>query len=123
MAVPFRCTCGYATEVKDAFAGRGVKCPVCQTVNRVPDPSDPTEAKNPFAGNAIPDVREQQRPREYKVLTQKDKWFSGKFDPERLEAALNSYASQGWSLKGMATASIAGLIGGAREEMIFVLER
>ena len=38
---------------------------------------------------------------EYKVMTQKDRFFSGKFNPEKLEAALNSYAqragaSSGW---------------------------
>lgn len=33
--------------------------------------------------------------KEYKVLTQKDKWFSGKFDPANLEQAINAYASQG----------------------------
>ena len=31
--------------------------------------------------------------KEYKVLTQKDKWFSGKFNPETLEQALNAYAA------------------------------
>jgi hypothetical protein len=33
--------------------------------------------------------------KEYKVLTQKDKWFSGRFDPEKLEEALNACAEQG----------------------------
>lgn len=61
--------------------------------------------------------------RQYKVLTQKDKWFSGKFDPDKLEQALNAYAQQGWTFKGMATASVAGMLGGARDEIIFVLER
>jgi hypothetical protein len=60
--------------------------------------------------------------REYKVLTQKDKWFSGKFDPEKLESALNSYAKQGWVLKGVATASIPGL-SGQREEIVIIMER
>jgi hypothetical protein len=60
---------------------------------------------------------------EYKILTQKDKWFSGKFDPEKLEQALNAYAGQGWRLQGMVTASIPGFVGGNREELIFVLER
>lgn len=32
----------------------------------------------------------------YKVITQKDRYFSGKFSPEKLEAAINSYAEQGW---------------------------
>jgi len=48
---------------------------------------------------------------------QKDKWFSGKFDPERLEDAVNAYADQGWRVKGVATASIPGF-GGARDEQL-----
>lgn len=60
--------------------------------------------------------------KEYKVLTQKDKWFSGKFDPERLEEALNSYSEQGWSLNSCATADIPSF-GGSRQEFIAVLER
>jgi len=59
---------------------------------------------------------------EYKVLTHKDKWFSGKFDPERLEQALNAYAAQGWHVKGIATASFPSLVGN-REELVVVLER
>lgn len=60
--------------------------------------------------------------REYKVITQKDKWFSGKFDPEKVEGALNAYAKQGWVLKGVATASVPGF-GGQREEIVIILER
>jgi len=58
----------------------------------------------------------------YKVLTQKDKLFTGKFDPLKLEEALNSYAEQGWRLITCATADIPG-IGGTRQEFIAVLER
>ncbi len=61
-------------------------------------------------------------PKQYKVLSQKDKWFSGKFDPDLLEQALNSYSQHGWMLKAAVTASIHG-IGGAREEMVMILER
>ena len=61
--------------------------------------------------------------KEYKVLTQKDKWFSGKFDPAKLEEALNAYAEQGWILKAATTATITGFVGGNRDEMIFILER
>ncbi len=60
--------------------------------------------------------------KEYKVLTQKDKWFSGKFDPAVLEQALNSYAQQGWTLKACATADIPAF-GGSRQEFVAVLER
>jgi hypothetical protein len=61
-------------------------------------------------------------PMQYKVLTQKDKWFSGKFDPEKLEGAINSYAAQGWRVCGVATATFPGF-GGSREEMVVVMER
>jgi hypothetical protein len=62
--------------------------------------------------------------KQYKVLTQKDKWFSKKFDPESLESALNSYAEQGWRVIGCTTAEFpGGLVVGKREEIIFVLER
>jgi len=57
--------------------------------------------------------------KEYKVMTQKDKWFSGKFDPIKLEDALNSYAQQGWTLVSCATADISE----SRQEFVAVLER
>ena len=60
--------------------------------------------------------------KEYKVLSQKDKWFSGKFDPTVLEQAINSYAKQGWVVKTAVTAQIPGFTG-AREECLVILER
>lgn len=60
--------------------------------------------------------------KQYKVMTQKDRWFGGKFDPEQLEKALNSYAQEGWQCISVATASIPAFTG-MREEMIFILER
>jgi hypothetical protein len=59
---------------------------------------------------------------EYKVVTMKDRFFAGKFDPEKLESMLNSYAAEGWILKEATTANIPSF-GGAREEIIFILER
>ncbi len=61
--------------------------------------------------------------KEYKVLTQKDKWFNGKFDPQLLENALNAYAKQGWEVKGVTTAEIPGFFNSTREECIIILER
>lgn len=59
---------------------------------------------------------------EYKVLTQKDKWFSGKFDPVVLETAINAYAQQGWRVIGCATADIPSF-GASRQEFVTLLER
>ena len=61
--------------------------------------------------------------KEYKVLSQKDKWFSGKFDPLRLEQAINAYAQQGWVVKAAFTAEIPGIMSHSREEAIGILER
>jgi len=59
---------------------------------------------------------------QYKVLSQKDKWFSGKFDPVVLEQAMNAYAAQGWRVIGCATADIPGF-GSTRQEFVTILER
>ena len=61
--------------------------------------------------------------KEYKVLSQKDKWFSGKFDPQKLEEAINAYAKQGWVVNSVFSAQMPSLIGGAREEAVIILER
>ena len=61
--------------------------------------------------------------KEYKVLSQKDKWFSKKFDPQKLEEALNAYGEQGWKVITSATAKFPGFVGGEREEIIIILER
>ena len=61
--------------------------------------------------------------KKYKILTQKDKWFSGKFDPERLEGALNAYAEQGWHVVGCATADFPAVFGKDRQEIVIIMER
>jgi hypothetical protein len=61
--------------------------------------------------------------KEYKLLTQKDKWFEGKFDLPRLEEAINHYAQRGWKVRSMTTAQVAGFSGGIKEELVVLLER
>ena len=80
-------------------------------------PAEIQKMANNFGG-----VKTERKRKEYKVLTQKDKWFTGKFDPERLEKAMNSYAEQGWVVKAAFSASIPGVMGN-REEAIIILER
>ena len=65
----------------------------------------------------------ENKMKEYKILTQKDQWFSQKFDPESLENALNSYASQGWKVVSAVTATFPSLLGGNREEIVIIMER
>ena len=92
-------------------------CPMCGKTYGAPSAA----GKNfDFATNTAT-VASQKR-YEYKVLSQKDKWFSGKFDPMMLEQAINAYAQQGWRVISCATADIPGF-GGPRQEFITVLER
>jgi hypothetical protein len=60
--------------------------------------------------------------KKYKILTQKDRFFGGKFDPEKLEGAINSYTPEGWRVCGVTSATFPGS-GSGREEMIVILEK
>lgn len=57
----------------------------------------------------------------YKVLTERDKRLTGGFNPDTLEATLNSYASEGWRL--VDAVSIGNLMKSSKAEMIMILER
>jgi hypothetical protein len=61
--------------------------------------------------------------KEYKVLTQKDRWFGGKFEPLKIEQALNAYAQEGWRLAAATTAQFPAVFSGGRDELIMILER
>ena len=45
---------------------------------------------------------------EYKVLTQQDRRWSGKFTPENLEQTLNSYAAEGWRVVSTSRWRVSG---------------
>jgi hypothetical protein len=62
-------------------------------------------------------------PREYKLLTSRDKAFEGRFDLPRLEEALNQYARQGWVAKAMSTPHLKGFTGALEEVVVVLLER
>jgi hypothetical protein len=58
---------------------------------------------------------------EYKILTDRDARFSGKFDLETLETTINSYAAEGWRITDTFTAS--SVWKNAKTEIVVVLER
>ena len=58
---------------------------------------------------------------EYKVLTESDSKWLGKFDPESLERVLNEYADEGWRLVGSLLAS--SVWKSFKSEIVVVLER
>ncbi|ACL64636.1 hypothetical protein A2cp1_1292 [Anaeromyxobacter dehalogenans 2CP-1] len=81
------------------------------------------------AGGVVPEVKAAPRrgTHEYKVMTQRDRWFMGKFSPERLEEAVNFYAAEGWRVVGITSADVGtwfgSLGGGMRQEIIVFMER
>jgi len=58
---------------------------------------------------------------EYKVLTQQDRRWSGKFTPENLENTLNSYAAEGWRVVG--TVPVASPWTMSTSQIMMLLER
>jgi len=96
-------------------------CNVCGA-HQAPQPNNAASQGMNFDFNTNTATAATGKHYQYKVLSQKDKWFTGKFDPMVLEQALNAYAQQGWRVIGCATADIAGF-GAARQEFITILER
>lgn len=60
---------------------------------------------------------------EYKVLTSKDKAFTGRFDAASLEEVLNVYAREGWRVVSSVAGTIHGVTSSSREELVVLLER
>ena len=58
---------------------------------------------------------------EYKVLTQQDRRWSGKFSPENLEQTLNSYAAEGWRV--VSTFTVASIWSVSTSQIMILLER
>ena len=108
--------CGAELTIDERWLGNKVECPYCSN-------SFVFSSAAPTPANTSTGQHTKIAPKQYKVLTQKDKWFSGKFDPEKLEGAINAYAKQGWRFVGCATASMPGLFNGTREEMVIIMER
>ena len=58
---------------------------------------------------------------EYKVLTERDSRFLGRFDPESLESVLNDYAAEGWQvISGFLAASVWK---SSKTDIVVILER
>ena len=112
----------YCRQCGAQLADEAKFCTACGATITSPSEQSSEQGMNfDFSTNTATVPAMQQR-YEYKVLTQKDKWFSGKFDPANLEIAINAYAQQGWRVIGCATADIPGF-GATRQEFITILER
>ena len=61
--------------------------------------------------------------KEYKVVSQNDSVFSGKFSPESLEKLLNKFGNEGWVLVTTIRSTFPSMLGGVREAVSIILER
>ena len=61
--------------------------------------------------------------KEYKVLSQRDNWFTGNFSSERVEEVLNHLAQEGWRVITITTVSAQMTIAGNRQDVLIFLER
>ena len=59
---------------------------------------------------------------EYKVISAKDKFFGNRFDPKKLETAINALGREGWELVEIANSDSAGMLTN-RSEMIMIFKR
>jgi hypothetical protein len=65
----------------------------------------------------------------YKVITQHDEFFGGKFDPVKLETLINTLAAEGWRVVAVTAADVSTFFGsfwggrGARQEMVVFMEK
>jgi hypothetical protein len=58
---------------------------------------------------------------EYKIHTQRDQALSGAFDPQKVEAALNAHAADGWRLaEGF---MVSSLWKSTKSVIVLILER
>lgn len=83
------------------------------------------------AETGFPKITEPPAPgsRTYKVITQRDEFFGGKFDPLLLSNLLTDHAAEGWRVVSIASADVSTFFGtfwsgrGARQELVIVLEK
>jgi Domain of unknown function (DUF4177) len=129
-----------ATEVRPAKLAFGEECPSCGARQEYAENKQCHKCGVQFTKEVEVATGEEVRPlppkpppgtKEYKVLTQRDEWFKGKFDPEKLQAAINHYAVEGWRMVGVAASDVGSWMGSfaprgggaTRQELVIFLER
>ena len=107
-------------------------CPKCRLLQSgveegvIADDSEleePSEIIEPKVPN-LPKHLEGSILKEYKVISQRDHWFTSNFDKDTMEDVLNQFAAGGWRLVTAETVVYGtGGFGGNREELYFFMER
>jgi len=120
--------CDCAQSVRANWSSRSINevvvCNFCGRFSSL-DPSEIVTAEDDsadlFSDLDLPYTLDPTKP-QYKVVTQKDRFFSSKFNPALIERALNEYAQEGWVLKEAVSADF-GSVGMSRNELILFMEK
>jgi len=107
--IRFSCPhCKQSIEKPIEMLGQLMECPSCyetievqkQRAPKLPPPPRPHSLHRSVPKLKIPRPPRKQgkifKGKVYKVLTPRDQWFEGNYDPEKWEAAINFYAAKGW---------------------------
>jgi len=86
------------------------------------------ESTQPLQTSIIPPEKPEKRvvsqdSVEYRIISQRDKLFSGRFEADSITQVLNQLASEGWRFVGVTSAGVNTLLGGNRDEILIFLER
>jgi len=121
----FNCPhCKQLLEAPQEMLGKQVNCPSCNGAIALPKPTPAPQPPAPPPRPSPPvEPKRTAVPYAVKVLTSKDRFLSGKFDPEKVETALNAYAAEGWSLADCDSATFPGILGGERSELVTIMHR
>ena len=117
--------CECSETVKANWGTRAIgETNVCCFCNKYVDGAAPDVDGNElyfFDHSTLSHTYDPTKP-QYKVITQKDRFFSSKFDPALIERALNEYAHEGWVFKSAVSADF-GSMGMSRNELIIFMEK
>ena len=109
----FRCQ-----KCQNEFTKKFDSCPMC---GGAVDSIEEVSSIEYFAEVDLPFTIDSSK-YQYKVITQKDRFFSSKFNPALIERALNEYAQEGWIFKSAVSADF-GSLGMSRNELIIFMEK
>lgn len=121
MAILITCACGKVLKFRDEYERSMERCPECGARHKLPARGEaaPTGPVDPFGlDDRGMDGGSRPQRREYLIVTQQDKGFLGRFEPEKIAQVVNAYAKKGWVVRSMATARL-----GTRDEIVIMLER
>ena len=117
------CSCN--DTIRESWKSRSIGelnvCNYCQRSTTLVTNMDTLESTPLFDDLDLPFTLDPTK-HQYKVITQKDRFFSSKFNPALIERALNEYAQDGWVFKNAVSADF-GSLGMSRNELIIFMEK